>query len=220
MFSPISILVTTVIVALLISLLVMLRISMKVADNNTQLVNRVTSLEQSVAPSLTDRHITREKTEAADSVKAVVDMDDNELYRWFDSQMEEQSKDLHNIVTDLKKALLKGKWLSTGVSKNGMTTYDYAYYFPGEMDVYVPFVAPMPYYSRDSRIGDYVVNKSVTDYLPQIKAAFQKCANDKTIYDAVAAAYKKKEETPEAKIKDDSLAFETMSGIITYLFKK
>ena len=79
MFSPISILVTTVIVALLISLLVMLRISMKVADNNTQLVNRVTSLEQSVAPSLTDRHITREKTEAADSVKAVVDMDDNEL---------------------------------------------------------------------------------------------------------------------------------------------
>ena len=133
---------------------------------------------------------------------------------------EQQSKDLHNIVTDLKKALLKGKWLSTGVSKNGMTTYDYAYYFPGEMDVYVPFVAPMPYYSRDSRIGDYVVNKSVTDYLPQIKAAFQKCANDKTIYDAVAAAYKKKEETPEAKIKDDSLAFETMSGIITYLFKK
>ena len=90
MFSPISILVTTVIVALLISLLVMLRISMKVADNNTQLVNRVTSLEQSVAPSLTDRHITREKTEAADSVKAVVDMDDNELYRWFDSQIEEQ----------------------------------------------------------------------------------------------------------------------------------
>ena len=133
---------------------------------------------------------------------------------------EQQSKDLHNIVSDLKKVLLKGKWLSTGVSKNGMTTYEYAYYFPGEMDVYVPFVAPLLYYSKDSRIGDYVVNKSVTDYLPQIKAAFQKCANDKTIYDAVAAAYKKKMETSEVKIKDDSLAFETMSGIINYLFKK
>ena len=93
----------------------------------------------------------------------------------------QQSADLHNIVTDLKKALLKGKWLSTGVSKNGMTTYDYAYYYPGDVDVYVPFVAPLLFQDEDMRIGDYMITGSVKDYLPQIKAAFQKLVSDQKV---------------------------------------
>ena len=79
---------------------------------------------------------------------------------------EQQSQDLHAIVTDLKKALItgSGKWISTGVSKNGMTSAQYAYYDElngwNDIDVYVPFVAPIPPQEWDIRIGEYMLTQS------------------------------------------------------------
>ena len=77
------------------------------------------------------------------------------------------------------------KYLSAK-QKNGMTTYDYAYYYPGDVDVYVPFVAPLLFQNEDMRIGDYMINSAVKDYLPQIKAAFQKLVSDQKVLDATA----------------------------------
>ena len=133
----------------------------------------------------------------------------------------QQSADLHNIVTDLKKALLKGKWLSTGVSKNGMTTYDYAYYYPGDVDVYVPFVAPLLFQNEDMRIGDYMINSAVKDYLPQIKAAFQKLVSDQKVLDATAQyALKYYKEDQSLDVPADSVLHYTVDFAYDHLFSK
>jgi len=133
----------------------------------------------------------------------------------------QQSADLHNIVTDLKKALLKGKWLSTGVSKNGMTTYDYAYYYPGDVDVYVPFVAPLLFQNEDMRIGDYMINSAVKDYLPQIKAAFQKLVSDQKVLDATAKyALKYYKEDQSLDVPADSVLHYTVDFAYDHLFSK
>ena len=133
----------------------------------------------------------------------------------------QQSDDLHNIVTDLKKALLKGKWLSTGVSKNGMTTYDYAYYYPGDVDVYVPFVAPLLFQNEDMRIGDYMINSAVKDYLPQIKAAFQKLVSDQKVLDATAQyVLKYYKEDKDYDVPADSVLHYTVEFAYERLFGK
>lgn len=111
---------------------------------------------------------------------------------------EQQSKDLHAIVTDLKKALFTGggKWLSTGVSKNGMTTAQYAYYDEqngwNDIDVYVPFVAPIPPVVFDLRIGTYMLTQSSKAVLADLEKAYRKLVDDKAIVDATIKAYIKK----------------------------
>ena len=111
---------------------------------------------------------------------------------------EQQSKDLHAIVADLKKALITGggKWLSTGVSKNGMTTAQYAYYDEqngwNDIDVYVPFVAPIPPQEFDLRIGTYMLTQSSKAVLADLEKAYRRLADDKAIADATIEAIKKK----------------------------
>ncbi len=114
----------------------------------------------------------------------------------------QQSADLHNIVTALKKALFTGKWLSTGVSKNGMTTAQYAYYYPNDVDMYVPFVAPVPLQVNDLRIGKYMIESSVKDYLPQIQKAFEALVDNQDIFTATREAMEKKN---GEKYKDEEL---------------
>ncbi|MBQ9654473.1 MAG: hypothetical protein IJV38_00415 [Prevotella sp.] len=60
---------------------------------------------------------------------------------------EQQSHDLHNIVQALRQHFFKtGKWVSTGTSKDGITSALYAYYSDlngwKDIDVFVPFCAP------------------------------------------------------------------------------
>lgn len=58
--------------------------------------------------------------------------------------------DLHEIVTALKEIYPK-KWLSTGISKGGMTTIFYRAYFPNDVEVSVPYVAPFNKAVEDGR---------------------------------------------------------------------
>ena len=128
---------------------------------------------------------------------------------------EQQSKDLHAIVADLKKALItgSGKWLSTGVSKNGMTTAQYAYYDEqngwNDIDVYVPFVAPIPPQEFDLRIGTYMLTQSSKAVLADLEKAYRRLADDKTIADATIEALKKK------KYPDDDASQITYSAMAT-----
>ena len=111
---------------------------------------------------------------------------------------EQQSKDLHAIVSDLKKALITGggKWLSTGVSKNGMTTAQYAYYDEmngwNDIDIYVPFTAPIPPVEFDIRIGEYMIKESSESVRSDLEKAYRKLVDDKAIADATIEAYKEK----------------------------
>ena len=134
---------------------------------------------------------------------------------------EQQSKDLHAIVTDLKKALITGdgKWLSTGLSKNGDTTTQYAYFDEqngwNDIDIYVPFASPNILQEYDIRIGTYMITKSSKDVQPLLEKAYKKLVDDQAVADATIEAYAKK----GGKFKKDSALLTTVVAVFSNLFQ-
>lgn len=81
---------------------------------------------------------------------------------------EQEAFDLHEIVQALRKNVFKkGKWASTGTSKDGMTTAFYAYFSDkngwNDIDVYVPFCAPFMTGSTDAQ-GNFSEEDYSTGY--------------------------------------------------------
>lgn len=58
--------------------------------------------------------------------------------------------DYHNIVTKLKQ-LYSRKWISTGISKGGETALIYKSKYPNDVDVVMPYVAPLINGQEDPR---------------------------------------------------------------------
>ena len=149
---------------------------------------------------------------------------DNDRFNYLSAW--QQSQDLHAIVTDLKKALFTGdgKWLSTGVSKNGVTTAQYAFYDEmygwNDIDVYVPFVAPIMPVELDLRVGTYMLTESSKDVQADLKKAYEKLVNDQEIAEATTAAYiTKYEQRNSTKVPSDSMFLYTLGGVMDNLFK-
>lgn len=63
---------------------------------------------------------------------------------------ENSAYDLHKITTTFKQ-LYTGKWISTGISKGGQTTILYRAWFPDDVDISVPYVAPLNRGVEDGR---------------------------------------------------------------------
>jgi len=63
--------------------------------------------------------------------------------------------DYHNITTKLKE-LYKGKWISTGISKGGETTLIYKSIYPNDVDMAMPYVAPLINTQEDPRTVEHV----------------------------------------------------------------
>jgi len=59
-------------------------------------------------------------------------------------------EDYHDIVTKLKK-IYSGKWISTGISKGGETALIYKSKYPNDVDVAMPYVAPLINTCEDPR---------------------------------------------------------------------
>lgn len=87
-------------------------------------------------------------------------------YRYFDQSMpnpcnwdymtvENSLYDLHHVNETLH-AMYKGKWISTGISKGGQTTMFYRSYFPDDVDISVPYVAPLNKSVEDGRHEDFL----------------------------------------------------------------
>ena len=89
MITPVGVLVTVVILALLVSLVIMLRISSKMADSNARLIDRVTSLEQSTQQQEQPSPLPQQPPATVAQGSLPADMTNDELYRWFDSRMDE-----------------------------------------------------------------------------------------------------------------------------------
>ncbi len=134
---------------------------------------------------------------------------------------EQHSKDLHAIVSDLKKALItgSGKWLSTGVSKNGDTSTQYAYFDElngwNDIDVYVPFASPNTIQESDIRVGTYMLTQSSKEALPALEKAYRKLVDDQAVADATIEAYAKK----GGKFKKDSALLSTVEAVLENLFQ-
>ena len=65
------------------------------------------------------------------------------------------AEDYHAIVTKLKK-IYKKKWLSTGISKGGETVMIYKSKYPNDIDIAVPYVAPLINTQQDQRTTDLI----------------------------------------------------------------
>lgn len=65
--------------------------------------------------------------------------------------LEQATADLHRIREIFGK-LYDGQWISTGISKGGQTTLYYRYFYPDDVDVSVPYVAPINLELEDPRI--------------------------------------------------------------------
>ncbi len=76
-------------------------------------------------------------------------------YEYLDLQ--QATADLHQ-VNQLFKELYKGKWISTGISKGGQTTLFYKYFYPQDVDIAVPYVAPFNKALEDKRIYEFLDN--------------------------------------------------------------
>ena len=107
--------------------------------------------------------------------------------KWNYLNAKQQSDDLHAIVTAIKQSGVvgNGKWLSTGVSKCGMTTAFYAYHYPNEMDAYVPFCAPFMSSLKDKGPFSYILTAQAFDdnqeRMEKVKAAFRTYVSDKKL---------------------------------------
>lgn len=71
--------------------------------------------------------------------------------KWEFLNIRQSADDLHAIVAALR-TLYPGKWVSSGSSKGGQTALFYKSFYPDDVDVCIPFVAPLNLAQEDPRI--------------------------------------------------------------------
>ena len=69
--------------------------------------------------------------------------------------LEQATADLHR-VRDLLGRIYREDWVATGISKGGQTTIFYRYFYPEDVAVSVPYVAPLNLDFKDKRIYDFL----------------------------------------------------------------
>ena len=75
--------------------------------------------------------------------------------QWQYLTIEQATADLHT-VNQLFRQIYKGKWFSTGISKGGQTTLYYKFNYPDDVDVAIPYVAPIDNNLEDTRIYTFL----------------------------------------------------------------
>ena len=121
---------------------------------------------------------------------------------------EQAANDLHAIITLLKQTVFKesGKWISTGVSKDGITTGLYAYFSDpanrhynntetwNDIDLYMPFCAPFlegtPTSCDDPKMGKYL---------------YEECGKGYAAGSQEAIAFERLQRIPKALLQDMAL---------------
>ncbi len=87
--------------------------------------------------------------------------------------------DYHYIRT-LFGQIYKGKWIATGVSKGGQTATEYKVFYPEDVDVTIPYVAPINYARLDKRIDRHfkkVGSREQRKYIKKIQVYLLKNKN-------------------------------------------
>ena len=69
--------------------------------------------------------------------------------------LEQETADLHH-VRELLGQIYPEDWVATGISKGGQTTIFYRYFYPEDVTVSVPYVAPLNLELEEKRIYDFL----------------------------------------------------------------
>lgn len=96
--------------------------------------------------------------------------------------------DYHNITVKLKE-LYKGKWISTGISKGGESALIYKAKYPNDVNISVPYVAPIINGLEDSRTTDRINSNGTADCRSKIVAFQRSLLTNKTAVLAEFAKY-------------------------------
>lgn len=75
---------------------------------------------------------------------------------WNYNTIENQANDLHRINLIFREIFKSQKFISTGHSKGGQTTIYYESYFPEDIDIAVPYVAPICFGLNDMRHAEFL----------------------------------------------------------------
>ncbi len=75
--------------------------------------------------------------------------------QWEYLTYDQVTADLHRI-NGMFKSIYSGKWISTGISRGGQTAIIYRYYYPKDVDISVPYVAPVINGLEDKRIYEFL----------------------------------------------------------------
>jgi len=76
---------------------------------------------------------------------------------WEHLTIEQAANDHHRIIETMKN-IYNGKWITTGISKGGQTTYIHKYFFPDDADASVCYVAPLNLAAEDPRVYHFLDN--------------------------------------------------------------
>jgi hypothetical protein len=76
---------------------------------------------------------------------------------WDYLTIEQAANDHHRIIETIK-SIYNGKWITTGISKGGQSTYIHKYFFPEDADASVCYVAPLNLATEDPRIYHFLDN--------------------------------------------------------------
>lgn len=84
------------------------------------------------------------------------------------------ASDLH-LITTLFKQIYPQKWISTGISKGGQTALIYRAFFPKDVDITVPYVAPVSRSAEDGRhepflnvVGDKKTRQAILSFQREV----------------------------------------------------
>jgi len=83
--------------------------------------------------------------------------------------LKQATADLHHI-NQLIKNIYTGKWVSSGISKGGVTTIFYRYFYPEDVDVSVSYVAPLNKELEDKRIYTFLDTVGTDECREKIKS--------------------------------------------------
>ncbi|GAB7088115.1 S28 family serine protease [Marinifilum fragile] len=92
---------------------------------------------------------------------------------WKYLNIRQAAADQHKVIQALKK-IYKNKWITTGISKGGQTTIYHRFFYPNDVDVSVPYVAPQNLAREDKRIHKHLAtvgSKECRDKIYQFQLA-------------------------------------------------
>lgn len=81
---------------------------------------------------------------------------------------ENSAEDLH-AVREAFRSIYSGKWIATGISKGGQTAMLYRTFFPEDVDISVPYVAPLCYGVEDGRHEPFLRKVSTAEARKKIE---------------------------------------------------
>lgn len=109
---------------------------------------------------------------------------------WEALNLKNATADLH-AINQLFKQIYPSAWISTGISKGGQTTIYYRYFYPNDVALSVPYVAPLNFSAADKRVqyfldtvADAGCRKKIHDIQYKLldnKALFTQYFKDSTI---------------------------------------